>query len=62
MLHGKAIIYIRSFGRTNYGYYSILMCKGTNLWNSTLGDSTNTKSQYSIYKKKLKKYLLSQQC
>ena len=50
----------KQFYRTNYGYYSI-QCKGTNLWNSIPDDLRNTNSQYSI-KKKLKKYILSQQC
>ena len=38
-----------------------IQCKGKNLWNSIPEHLKNTKSQYSI-KKKLKKYLLSQQC
>ena len=63
MLHGEAIIYISSFTAENKLRLSLIQYsgKGKNLWNSIPEHLKNTKSQYSI-KKKLKKYLLSQQC
>ena len=54
------LLSIKKIYISSYGHYPI-QCKGTNLWNAIPEDLHNTKSQYSI-KKKLKNYLLSQQC